>query len=256
MIFIIGGKGFVGSGIARHCEKHGIDYQVITRENYHEFVGKSCDILINANGNSKKFLAKNEPKKEFLLSVNSVRDSLEDFKYNKYVFFSTCDVYNDCEHPEHNSEDAVIDIANQSPYGFHKYLAEQCVRHVAKDWLILRFGGFVGPNLKKNAIFDILNGGPLWLDPKSRLQFLHTDDSARIVFDLINAGLSREIFNVCGDGLVELQEVIQRTGKHVPVQDNSPEVCYHVNIDKLKKITHVPETRKTVFEFVDDHCKG
>ena len=38
--------------------------------------------------------------------------------------------------PETTREDDPIDVTRQSKYGFHKYLAEQCVRHAAKRHLV------------------------------------------------------------------------------------------------------------------------
>ncbi len=250
MIFILGGRGLVGSGFARYCERTGRPFSVIHRENYASYAGQSCDLLVNANGNSSKILALRDPKQDFEASVSSVRASLEDFRYKRYVHVSSCDVYPDCSSPETTREELPLDSARQTSYGFHKLLAEQCVQHAADDWLILRFGGFVGPGLKKNAIYDILQGGPLFLDPDSELQFLHTDRAAEIVFRLIEQGIRREIFNLCGRGLVRLQDVIDLRGKAVPVNPNSPTVRYEVSIEKVSALVEMPETRGAVFEFV------
>ena len=131
-------------------------------------VGASCNLFINANGNSKKFLSKNNPIEDFDLSVASVRRSLIDFKFSRYVFLSSCDVYPDSTNTYSTIESSALDIKSQSPYGFHKFLAEQCVQHTAKDWLIIRQGGFVGENLIKNSVYDVLNGEKLWLQPGSQ----------------------------------------------------------------------------------------
>lgn len=256
MIFIIGGRGFVGSAFARVCAAEGREFLIINRQNYHEFVGKHCDILINADGNSKKFLAQQDPLQDFDASVRSVRASLIDLKNDYYVYLSSCDVYPDCSSPRTTSEAQELDASKQSPYGFHKYLAEQCVRHVAKKWLIVRFGGFVGPGLKKNPIFDILKGGPLWLDPESELQFMLTDRAAEIVLSLIDRGISNEIFNVCGRGVVKLREVMKWAGKTVPVQPGSPRVRYEVDISKISALVEIPDTRSTVSNFVNAELKA
>lgn len=249
MIFLLGGNGFVGSAFARACEATGREYEVITRSNYAAFVGKACKVFINANGNSRKYLAQRDPVGEFDASVRSVRSTLTDFKFDQYVHLSSCDVYPDCSSPENNSEDQPVIVAHQSPYGFHKHLAEQCVRHAAKTWLIVRFGGFVGPGLKKNPIFDILHGGPLWLDPESELQYLHTDRAAAMILTLIDRSLWRNVVNICGRGVVRLQDIIKLGGKDIPVQPGSPRVRYEINITKLLGIMEVPDTRDTVFEF-------
>ncbi len=251
MIFILGGRGLVGSGFARYCERTGKPFKVIHRENYASWAGHSCDLLINANGNSSKILARRDPKQDFEASVSSVRASLEDFRYKRYVHVSSCDVYSDCSSPETTREELPLDSARQTPYGFHKWLAEQCVQHAADDWLILRFGGFIGPGLKKNAIYDILQGGPLFLDPNSELQFLHTDRAAEIVFRLIEQGIQREIFNLCGRGLIRLQDVIDLSGKAVPVNPGSTAVRYEASIEKVSAVVEIPETRPAVFDFVN-----
>lgn len=249
-VIIIGGNGFVGSAYKRFCEKNCLDYLVISRENYGYHIGTKADILINANGNSKKFLATQEPLLDFNASVTSVRQSLIDFPCDKYVFLSSCDVYSDCSSYEFTKEDVVIDVSQQSPYGFHKYLAELCVQHCHGDWLIFRMGGFVGENLKKNAIFDILRGDRLWLHPESKLQYINTDIAAMRVMEIINKGYSQEIFNLCGNGVIELQEVLDMVDRQVEVNTEAKPVHYEVNIDKIQSVVDIPATREAVIDFV------
>ncbi len=252
MVFVIGGHGFVGSGFVRLLQRLEAPHRVIQRDNYHEFVGQSCDVLINANGNSSKLLSRREPATDFNASVQTVMASLHDFKCEKYVLCSTCDVYNDVTDPGLNREDAAIDPRKQSRYGFHKHLAEQLVRYEQPNHLIIRFGGFIGPGLKKNAVYDILHGGPLWLDPESALQFLHTDAAAELVWTLTEAAGAGEVVNVCGAGLVRLRDVLQRVGREVPVQPDSPRVSYQINIEKLQGYCSVPRSEDAVFAYVDE----
>lgn len=250
MIHILGGNGFVGSGLVRGCRGRGLEHQALDRANYAALAGRRCDVFINANGNSWKPLARQRPLDDFDANVRNVRRSLLDFPADLYVHLSSCDVYPDCSSPEVTREDAVPDVSRQSPYGFHKFLGEQCVRHQARRWLVLRLGGMVGPGLRKNAVFDVLHGGPLWLDPRSRLQFMHVDDVAQIVLSLIQRGIENEVLNVCGRGLIEISEVVRAAGCEVPVQPGSPTVCYDVSIEKLAGLVDVPETRPAVLSFV------
>lgn len=250
MIFLLGGRGFYGSGFARELESQGREFRIITRENYADFRGQSCDVFINAAGNSSKILAKRAPLEDFDASVRSVRHSLADFPCGRYVYLSSCDVYPDCSPGAPTAEETTIAAAEQSAYGFHKSLAEACVRHAAREWLIIRLGGAVGPGLKKNAIYDILRGGLLWLDPESRLQFLRTDDAARIVLALLDHGLTRDTFNVCGAGTLSLSEAIQAAATTVQIQAGSPRVHYEVDLRKLQAHLPIPESRRSVLEFV------
>lgn len=250
MIFVIGGNGFVGSAICRELNRKNLEYEVLTRQNIDSFRGKECDIVINANGNSKKFIANEDPIREFNESVLSVRESLENIKYKKYIYLSSCDVYEDCSSPTLTKEETCIDIKNQSTYGFHKYLAEQCVQHVAENWIIFRMGGFVGEGLKKNAIYDILNGGPLWLSPDSELQFIHTDEAAHIIVELASSEITREIYNLCGNGVVKLRDVMDQLNVNIEVKENSQIVKYEACIDKLSERSAISNTTDTVLKFV------
>lgn len=250
MIFIIGGKGFVGSAIVRACCRRSLEHQILAHDTIDRFAGTFCDILINANGNSKKYMADREPLWEFDASVRSVRASLVNIHTARYIHLSSCDVYPDCSSPDSTHEDQILDITKQSAYGFHKYLAEQCVMRYAPQWLIFRMGGFVGPGLKKNAIYDILHGGPLWLSPQSELQFIHVDTAADIILELALSKQSHEVFNLCGAGTIALSEVLEAVGNGAAYKSGSQTVRYEVNIKKLAGICEIPETRRIVLEFV------
>lgn len=247
---VIGGDGFVGSGFVRCLEKKGLSVTVINRSNYNQLIGTEYDVLINANGNSKKFLAKDDPKADFQASVASVRNSLVDFKFKTYVFLSTSDVYPDCSKPYLTREDAILNVAEQSPYGFHRYLAELCVRHGAEEWLIIRQGGFVGPGIKKNAVYDVLYGSKLWVHPDSRFQFIRTDDSARLVIELIDCGVSNEVFNLTGRGTISVREVMNMAGRIVPHDPDARPVHYEIATDKVSKYLSLPDTHDAIREFL------
>lgn len=247
----MGGNGFVGGGFARTLRKTGVPFEIITRENYSSFIGKSCDVFINANGNSKKFLADEDPKREFLDSVASVRNSLVDFNFGTYVFLSTSDVYPDCSRPELTLENQAVEVAGQSSYGFHKYIAEQCIKHSAERWLIVRQGGFVGPGLKKNAVFDILHGDKIWVHSESRFQFIDTDSSAIAVLTLVKKGVVGEIVNITGRGTVSPIEIMSMAGRRVTSRDDLTPVTYEISIDKSKRWLHLPRTKQCVEKFVN-----
>jgi len=257
VIFVLGGKGFVGSAFARVLKARGFRHEVIGRHEYERFIGRRCDLLINVDGNSRKFLARERPIEDFDASVRSVRASLSDFRFGSYLLVSSTDVYPDCSSPNITRENQDIDPARQSPYGFHKYLAELTVRHAAGEWFIGRLGGVVGPGMWKNPVFDILNGGPLWLDPDSELQFLSTDAAAGLMLDLVERGLKREIVNIAGRGVIGLREIMNMAGrKTIEVKPGSPKVRYDVSVDKLSFRVEVPDTRRTISTFLREHITG
>jgi nucleoside-diphosphate-sugar epimerase len=252
MILILGGEGFVGSAYARLLASLGIEHAVLTRRNYADYVGASCEILINANGNSKKLLADRDPKAEFEASVTSVVASLADFQAARYVYLSTGDVYPRQDRPELTREDQALAARDMSRYGLHKYLAEQYVRATHSDWLVFRMGGFVGPGMKKNAIFDILNGPHIWLAPQSELQFISTDNAARLVWRIATSEASKETINLGARGVVRIGDVRDRAGSNVPFAANARRVRFELDLTKLSAFAQdVPESAAEVAAFLE-----
>jgi len=253
-LLVLGSAGFVGSAIVAEAKARGLSAIEITRANYTS--GLSARWVINANGNSKKFLAREQPAREFDLSVRSVMQSLHDFRCERYCFLSTIDVYDNVRDPAQNAESAAIRREHLSPYGLHKLLAEDLVRHYAPQWLILRMGGFVGPGLRKNSIYDLLKGHPLRVHPDSRYQFQHTRALAQTALDFLGHGIARECWNVAGAGTIRIREIAEWIPKAtLPTPQGQPE-HYEVNIEKLQTARPVAETRDTVRQFVQDVLEG
>ena len=231
-VLVLGGRGFVGSAVVAEARARGMRVLAIGREDYRP--GLSARWLINANGNSKKFLAREQPAQEFDLSVRSVMHSLHDLRCERYCFLSTVDVYDNVRDPAANAEDAPIRRDRLSPYGLHKLLAEDLVRHYAPRPLVLRMAGFVGPGLRKNPVYDLLRGLPLRVHPDSRYQYQPTRFLAGVALDLLADADAPPLWNVAGDGLVSLREVAALIpNARLPEPAGAPET-YEVNVERLK----------------------
>lgn len=252
MIFVLGGDGFVGSALVRLLRHLEVEHEVISRVNFASYAGRSCDILINANGNSRKFMADKDPSWEFDASVVSVVNALNTIRSGTYVHLSTGDVYPSQRLPEETLEDLVPDVAKMSRYGLHKYVAETLVRGCHKNWLIFRMGGFVGPGLKKNAIFDMLNDAPVWLDPDSELQFISTDSAARIIWSVVEGGTRNEIMNLGASGVIALRAIHKQIGSRSAFQVDAPVVRFELSIEKLRAIhgKSLPTTKMEIDAFL------
>jgi dTDP-4-dehydrorhamnose reductase len=254
-VLIIGGQGFVGQGIHQAALSRGYSPGIINRDNYSSFVGASPRILINANGNSKKYLSEQNPELDFKLSVESVEQSLQDFTPDLYIYLSSVDVYDHLSSPEFNSEEVQINLSKVSTYGSHKLMAESKVRDSHPHSLILRMGGFVGPGLKKNPIYDLLNGNPLYVHPDSEFQYMHTLEMGHVIFDLIEKQIVNQTFNVAGTGVVDLRSVAE-WAKIDTLSLASPDVKkvrYEICTNKIQTVRAIPESRKTVQAFVKEY---
>jgi nucleoside-diphosphate-sugar epimerase len=170
-----------------------------------------------------------------------------------HFHISSVDVYSDLTSPETTREDSTTSIAEVSHYGFHKLLAEQTVQHYARNWLIARLAGMVGPGLRKNPVYDILHGDPLRIHPRSQYQFMNTADMARIAWTLVERGLSRETFNLCGDGVISPFEIARLAGRELDLSMLEPTAqprVVNINTEKICKMMPIPSTRETVAGFL------
>ncbi|MCD6360390.1 MAG: NAD(P)-dependent oxidoreductase [Armatimonadetes bacterium] len=251
MIYVIGGGGFVGSAFCAHCEREGLDYRCITRQNYEQFAGGTCDVLVNANGNSKKFLAREQPTVDFELSVASVNRTIADFTCGCYIYLSSIDVYPSCETPDQATEETVIDPEVISPYGLHKYMAEWLVRRHVPRWVIFRLGGMLGPGLKKNPVFDLLHGEPLRVDPESRYQYVDTATVAAVVLALHDH--HGEIYNLCGVGTVSPEELAREFD--LPLSGGGEKQVYEASNDKIRGLVELPQSRAVAMSYVAEELE-
>ncbi len=97
-IGILGANGNLGSDLARFLgDKFNVSS--ITKENYNDTRGKVFDVLVNANGNSRRFWANQNVLGDFSASTVSVYNSLFDFGFKKYIYISSSDVYEDHSSP-------------------------------------------------------------------------------------------------------------------------------------------------------------
>jgi len=250
-ILVLGAGGFAGSAFTRVLPQLGHECVAITRQNYRAMVGTKGDVLINANGNSAKYLAERDPVGEIDRSVTPVLQSCLDFAVGAYVLLSSADVYPCQSDPKLNSERAEIAVEKLSGYGLSKYLAECIVRNRCAQWLILRLGGLLGPGLRKNPVFDLLEGQPLRVHPDSTFGYIHTEEVARIVAHLLQQRVSNEVFNVSGQGVVSVRELSAWAGRSTEGADATlPRIHYEINNEKLAAIWRVPSSSATARDFI------
>ncbi len=249
---VIGGRGYVGSAVTAAVHRLGWDAIVVETDNYSRYVGSTCDVLINANGNAQRFRANHDPLFDFDASMRPVYRSLFDFGSSHYVLISTVDVYNDPTSPTTTRENTSIDLLTLSPYGFHKRLAELCVMRSAQSWQIFRLAQMVGPGLCKGPIFDVLNRRPLWIHPDTCLPFMHTHHAAEVILDLVRNAPRNDIYNVCGRGTVPFKEVLELlpSPHHCATRADTERQVYKVNTDKVRRLRPLPDSRDEIQTFL------
>ncbi len=114
----------------------------------------------------------------------------------------------------------------------------------------------VGPGLRKNPVYDILHDQPLRIHPDSQYQFLHTDEVARIAWQLVRSGASGTIYNLAGQGLVSPRDIAQMAGKKLDVTLADPKAqprVVNASIDKISKVIAPSPTKASVQRFLQEH---
>ena len=253
MVVVLGGHGFVGSAFVRLLSRLNVPHRAVGRKEYAESARDSCDILVNAAGNSVKYLADRDPGADFTQSVQLAVSAVHDFSPRLYVLVSSVDVYTELHCAATTHEATPLDPMRASRYGFHKQLAEWCVQRHTSAWLIVRLAGMVGPGLRKNPVFDILNDQPLRISPESRYQFMSTDDVADVSWQLVGSGVRNTIFNVCGDGLISPRQIADLLGRPVVVHPEAEQAgprIVDVAIERISRVRRMPPTRSTIERFL------
>jgi len=214
-IGVIGANGLIGSAICKELKAVGI-----TRENYSKFTGpygnNKFDILINANGNSSKWQANDNPVYDFTATVESVNHTMFDFKFKKYIYISSYDAHMD------------------NTYGLHKKLAEEIVKHYT-DFLILRCPIIIGKKMKKGFLYDALHDVPLYVNANSEYQILTNKELAKIVKMFINKHISGSYYVGSTDTL-RIGDLSILLDKKITYRNDAKYESYEHDISEMREL--------------------
>ena len=151
---LVGYTGFVGSNL---CEQYKFD-GLFNSKNIADAFQKNPDVLVYAGVPAQKFIANNNPSKDFEIIQNAI-ENIKKINPHKLILISTIDVY---ENPNGQVEDTDFAVANEA-YGKNRRYLEEWVINNYEDYLIIRLPGLYGKNLKKNFIYDLINFIPSML---------------------------------------------------------------------------------------------
>jgi dTDP-4-dehydrorhamnose reductase len=153
---LIGYTGFVGSNLAT---QHTFS-DAYNRSNIESIRGQSFDLVVSAGTPGVKFLANKEPEADWA-AITQLMDALERVTADQFVLISSLNVY-----AEPRNVDETSPIGGQSdqlPYGRHRARLEQLVAEQFPHHLIVRLPGIFGSGLKKNFLYDLMQGDDRFL---------------------------------------------------------------------------------------------
>jgi hypothetical protein len=161
---VIGATGFVGGTICRQAEVAG----AYNSRNIEDARGRTFDTLVCAGAPGAKWKANRDADGD-LENIERLIGNLREVTADRFVLISTVDVF---ANPVGVDEATMVDTVRLEPYGRNRYHLEESVRGMFPRVSIVRLPGLFGTGLKKNFIYDLLNGNALHLTHReSTFQF-------------------------------------------------------------------------------------
>ncbi|CAH0438850.1 NAD(P)-dependent oxidoreductase [Clostridium neonatale] len=168
LVALVGYTGFVGTNLTKSFKFNNL----YNSKNIEEAFGTNPDLLVYSGVPAEKFLANNNPERDFKIIENAF-ENIKKINPQKIVLISTIDVY---KNPINVDEDTQIDITGLLPYGLNRYKLERLVEENFENHLIVRLPGLYGENIKKNFIYDLINVIPSLLTEKKYREILEKDN--------------------------------------------------------------------------------
>lgn len=240
----------LGSDLAKYLNS-SFSITAINRENYSQHINTKFDIVLNANGNSKRFWANQNPLEDFFESTLSVYKSIFDFPSKVYIYISSPDVYENHDDSNNTKENQIINPSNLSPYGFNKYLSELIVKKYKENFLILRPAMILGSKMKKGPIFDILSKVPLHISLDSKIQFITTQALAEVIKTLLEKSVNKDTFNVGGENKFEFSQIQKYFKQKINILPEAEIQTYEMNIEKIKRLYPLKTSVEYLKDFLD-----
>ncbi len=164
---LIGYSGFVGGTILK---QRSFD-SLYRSTNIRDIEGKSFGTVVCAAASAKKWIANQNPEEDFS-KIETLITHLKSISCETFILISTVDVFGN---PAGVDESTEVNESGLHAYGFNRRILEKFVEQHFKKCLIIRLPGLVGPCLRKNVIFDLLNKNNVRsLASNSKFQFYPT----------------------------------------------------------------------------------
>ncbi len=179
---LIGFSGFVGSTLLKQAS-----FESLYRSTNIRYIeGQSFDTVVCAGAPAQKWIANREPEVD-RQKIDSLIAHLKTIQCNTFILISTVDVFKSSMGAD---EKTLVDETGLHAYGLHRRLLEKFVESHFPSYLIVRLPGLVGPGLRKNVIFDLLNDNNLHvIESRGVFQFYPMVSLWYDIQTALNAGL-------------------------------------------------------------------
>jgi nucleoside-diphosphate-sugar epimerase len=209
-----------GLGLARDTSK--VERELIKKTHF--------DAIIHCAVNSKKILDPSSPSSYFYDNVLLTKE-LVSLKYDKFIYFSTIDVY--CKNTATHSESETLNLYGPSSiYAATKLTSEAILKEEATNHLILRSSTLLGTHSRKNTLIKMIQDEPCTVGLSSASVYnivIYSDILNFIKFAIEND--VQGVFNLASSSNITLESVARILEKDIQFGKD----FYNVgNIDNTK----------------------
>ena len=207
---LIGHTGFVGSNILEQCSEIDFCYN---SKNIGEIKGMKFDTLICSGVRATKWLANKNPKED-LLQIIDLITNIRKCSFNKIILISTIGIYTD------------------DSYGKNREYLEDYIKNNHKDFLIVRLPGLFGKGLKKNPVYNLMNGILDYLPSnESTLQYYCLDN----IWKDINIAIDNNLSTInIGTEPILFKDILDLFGYKISNEILSSKVSEDMQTEKAK----------------------
>jgi dTDP-4-dehydrorhamnose reductase len=180
---LIGYSGFVGSTLLKQATFESL-YRSI---NIASIEGQQFDMIVCAGAPAQKWIANQEPEED-RKKIEGLIAQLKTVQCKTFILISTVDVFSNSMGVD---EESRVDESGLNAYGLHRRMLEKFVGSHFPNHLIVRLPGLIGPGLRKNIIFDLLNNNNLQaIESRSVFQFYPMVNLWHDIQTALKAGLT------------------------------------------------------------------
>ena len=191
-IFLVTG---VNSGLGKFLHNNLPGSIGLTRENSEQVLSQDHDnlVILHSAFNSKRDISDYS---RYVEDNYIFTQKLMALRYEKFIYFSTIDVY----------------TGTFNPYPFMKRCAEDYIHRVDPQAAILRLSAMLGPNIRRNSLVRLINEEDLTLQKDSDFNYILQSDILDALDTIRNCN---GVFNFTSQGNVTLSEIAEQYNKSV-----------------------------------------
>ncbi len=193
-ILVTGSRGFIGSHLMKRLDAVGLDFK--DGQDLLSCGLPEADVIIHLAGHASVIESMNDPVGDARINILGTIRLAQHYKDKRFIFASS---------------GGAIQKVIESPYGMSKLCAEQYIKLLCEDYVILRFPNIYGPN--SHSVIEAFIKGPIKIygDGMSTRDYVHVTDLVEAITQSI--GWPKGLYSLGSGVNISILELAKATGK-------------------------------------------